>query len=210
MLWDIFLQAVGIFFTVVILGRYFEHREEMRWRPARQDLYQRPFSHANWLLMMLPRDVREDLRSAWYQFGQKSTAGRVDAALTRSVRRLDAMRLRDAAEGLVDDPSLLEGFEQNVSATLQDSAAIFLARDPDLNRILAEFREWITRVKRIVEACREARDSGRHPAGHPPMPPYFKQACVQLRELIITANMLQSWLAAHADETRPSDPDRGA
>jgi hypothetical protein len=49
LLWDLFLLALGIFFTVVILQRYFERQEEKRWRPARQDLYQRLFSHANWL-----------------------------------------------------------------------------------------------------------------------------------------------------------------
>jgi hypothetical protein len=46
LLWDFFLQALGILFTVVILQRYFEEREEKRWRPARQDLYRRLFSHA--------------------------------------------------------------------------------------------------------------------------------------------------------------------
>jgi hypothetical protein len=210
-LWDILLQALGIFFTVVILQRYFERREERRWRPARQDLYQRLFSHANGLIKMLPSEVRGDWpSSAWYQFGQKSTGGRVDVAFSRSIRRLDAMRLKNVAEGLIDDPSLLEGFEQNIDATLQGSAAIFLARDPDLNRIVAEFREWITHVKRILEACREVRGSGMDPAVYPPVAPVSKQACVQLRELIIMANILQSWLAAHADEIRPSDPDRRA
>jgi hypothetical protein len=102
------------------------------------------------------------------------------------------MRLKDAVEGLVDDPSLLEGFEQDVDATLQHSAAIFLARDPQLNRILAELREWISRVKRILEAYREVRGSGKDPAKWPPLSPVSKQACVQLRELIITANILQS------------------
>jgi hypothetical protein len=211
LLWDLFLLALGIFFTVVILQRYFERQEEKRWRPARQDLYQRLFSHANWLIKMLPSDVQGEWpSSAWYQFGQKSTGGRVDVAFSRSIRRLDAMQLKDVAEGLIDDPSLLEGFEQNVDATLQGSAAIFLARDPDLNRIVAELREWITRVKRILEACREVRGSGMDPAVYPPVAPVSQQACVQLRELIITANIFQSWLAARADEIRPSGPDRRA
>jgi hypothetical protein len=43
LLWDVFLQALGIFFTVVILRRYFERREGMRWRPARDDFYRRLF-----------------------------------------------------------------------------------------------------------------------------------------------------------------------
>ncbi len=54
MLWDVFLQVLGIFFTVVILQRYFEHREEMRWHPARQCLYQQLFIDADWLLGLLP------------------------------------------------------------------------------------------------------------------------------------------------------------
>jgi hypothetical protein len=143
----------------------------------------------------------------FYKFGYGSVGGKVDSAFTRSIKRLDAMRLKDIAEGLVDDPTLLEGFEQNVDATLQHSAAIFLARDPDLNRILAELRDWISGVKHILEAYREARGSGMDPAAWPPLSPVSKQACVQLRELISTANILQSWLAERADEIRPSSPN---
>jgi hypothetical protein len=207
LLWDLLLQALGIFVTVVILQRYFEHREEMRWRPARQDLYRRLFSHANWLIGMLPSDVRVGWPQTWYKFGYGSVGGKADPAFTGSIRRLQAMRLKDAVEGLVDDPSLLEGFEQNVDATLQHSAAIFLARDPQLNRILAELREWISRVKGILEAYREVRGSGKDPAKWPPLSPVSKQACVQLRELIIEANILQSWLAVRADEVGSSNPD---
>jgi hypothetical protein len=58
LLWDIFLLALGICITVFILQRYLERQEEKRWRPARRDLYRRLFSHADWLIRMVPRDVR--------------------------------------------------------------------------------------------------------------------------------------------------------
>ena len=73
LLWDVFLQALGIFFTVVILQRYFEHREEMRWHPARQYLYRQLFSDADQLLGMLPDNVREGWPMAAYQFDTQAT-----------------------------------------------------------------------------------------------------------------------------------------
>ena len=59
LLWDVFLAALGIYITVVILQRYFQDRENRRWRPARQYLYDQLYSDADWLLGLLPRDVRE-------------------------------------------------------------------------------------------------------------------------------------------------------
>lgn len=56
----------------MILQRYFEEREEERWRPARQDLYRRLFSHAGWLISMLPSDVREGGAQTGKEFGHWS------------------------------------------------------------------------------------------------------------------------------------------
>jgi hypothetical protein len=72
LLWDLFLLALGIFLTVVILQRYFEHREEMRWLPARQYLYHSLFSEVNGLVELLPRELLEERPRAWYQFWDKS------------------------------------------------------------------------------------------------------------------------------------------
>jgi hypothetical protein len=212
LLWDLFLLALGIYVTVVILQRYFERQEEKRWRPARQDLYQRLFSHANWLIKMLPSEVLGDWQQTKYKFGYGSGGGRVDPSFSRSIRGLDAMRLGDVVESLADNPKLLEDFEEYLDGTLQQSAAFFSARDPELHRILAELREWVTRVKGILEAYRESREAGisSTPPSWPPRSTPFEQSCVQLRELIITANILQTWLAARADEIRPSEPDRRA
>lgn len=105
------------------------------------------------------------------------------------------------------DPTLLEQFEENLDATLRHSAAIFLARDPALSRMLGDFREWLTRFKRILEGYREVREAGSGP-GRDPSSDLLKNTFVQLRELITEANGLQTQLVGHADESGPfgSDP----
>jgi hypothetical protein len=204
LLWDVFLQALGIFFTVVILRRYFERREGMRWRPARDDFYRRLFP-PDWLIGMVPSDVREGWPQGGYRSGYGKAGARLDPAVSKSIRRLRADRLKDAVESLIEDPSPFERFEQNLNTTLRDSA-IFLARDPHLIRRLAGFREWISRVTGMLYLCRELRRSGHDPAGGGAVSP-FKQTCVQLREWIITANILQVWPVARANEGKSSSHD---
>jgi hypothetical protein len=207
LLWDVLLQALGIFFTVVIPQRYFDRQEEKRWRPARQDLYLRLFSHAGWLIKMVPGDVREGGPQGAYTFGYGGIGGRVGPEVSRSITRLRPGRLKDVVESLADDPTLLEQFEENLDATLRYSAAIFLAKDPGLSSLLADFRDWLTHFKRILEGYREVREADREVGRDPKRgadSDLLKQACVQLRELIIEANRLQTYLAGPADESGPS------
>ena len=73
LLWDVFLLALGIFVTVFILQRYFDRQEEIRWRPAKQYMYRQLDS--DWLLGLLPPDIRERRPKVGHGFG---TRGAID------------------------------------------------------------------------------------------------------------------------------------
>ena len=136
----------------------------------------------------------------------RSIGGRVDPAFSGRIRRLKSERHQEAVENLANDPTLLVQFKENLDATLRHSAAIFLARDPELSRVLGDFREWLTRFKRILEGYREVRQASRKSGTDPgrlAASDVSMQARVQLKELIIEAVRLQSCLARHAEEIRP-------
>ncbi len=158
MLWDIFLQVLGIFFTVVILQRYFEHREEMRWHPARQYLYQQLFMDADWLLGLLPGDLRKGWPRATFRFRSGSClSNRYGSAFMKSVVRLNVLRLREVVDGFADDPTLLDSFKQALDTSLGHTGAVFLASEPELNRIISELRRWMSSFEVSLETYRKAR-----------------------------------------------------
>ncbi len=203
LVWDLFLFVLGIFFTVVILQRYFEQREEMRWRPARQNLYFQLFGDVEWLLGLLPSDVLEwDPRVA-YRFGHASHLSEdLDSAFTRKLASLDVATLRSLARELADNPELLEGFKRGLNDTLQHSAAVFLAREPELNRRISRVREHVSRLEGSLEIYRETQGTGRDPARIAGSSA-IEQVCIALKMLMIEAYGLRSWLADRADEVRP-------
>jgi hypothetical protein len=202
LLWDVILLALGIFLTVGILQRYFEHREEMRWHPARQYLYFSLFSEVNWLIGLLPNEYREGRPRAWYQFLDKNYGtDYLDRSFAERLWHLDPSVLYGGVRQFADRPDLLDGFEQGLDNTLEHSAAVFLAREPDFNRLIGALREWITRFRGSLEVYREARKTGWDPAAFAGSSA-IQQAGINLRELIIQGYLLRQWLIAHADSVR--------
>jgi hypothetical protein len=202
LLWDLSLQALGILFTVVILQRYFEHREEMRWLPARQYLYQQLFGDVNWLIGLLPTEYREGRPLAWFQFGDRSYGTEAyDRSFAEELWSLDVSVLYEGVKQFADRPDVLESFKRTLDDTLGHSAAVFLAREPELNRLLGALREHVTRFEGSLEVYREARKSGWDPAAVVGSSA-IQQAGINLKELIIQGYLLGSWLAARADSVR--------
>jgi hypothetical protein len=201
--WDIFLQALGIFFTVVILRRYFEDRERRRWRPARQYMYRQLDSDADWLLGLLPPDIRERRPRVGYGFGMR---GAIDYEQERDFGRSLAMmreaRLTDVTEQLANEPRFLDSFKQSIDTSLGYTGAVFLAQEPELNKILSELQYWISGFEAHLEGYREAHKSAVAGAGSI----MFEQACVHLKQMILTGNWLRTWLLAQATEIEQSSP----
>jgi hypothetical protein len=201
LLWDVFLLALGIYVTVVILQRYFDRQEEKRWRPARQYLYRQLISHTDWLLNLMPSDPRERQPGVEHRVGpRRGTTNRYGRDFGRSLARLNARRLSNMVEQFANNPRLLEVFKQNFDTSLGYAGAVFLAREPALNKMLNELQEWILRFEGNLEGYREARKSGVAGAGSIA----FQQACVSLKEMMRMGYRLRSWLAERTAEIKPS------
>jgi hypothetical protein len=203
LLWDNFLLALGIYVTVVILQRYFDRQEEKRWRPARQYMYHQLFSDADWLLGLLPSDLREQRPKVAYRFGSRDAINyRHERDFGSTLTRLRAARLRDVTEQFANNPNLLDGFKRSLDTSLGYTGAVFLAREPELNKILSELQEWMLNFEDNLKGYRGARGSGVAGAGSIA----FDQACVSLKQMIVMGYQLRTWLLEQATEIEPSNP----
>ena len=203
LLWDVFLLALGIYVTVWVLQRYFDGQEEKRWRPARQYLHRQLDSDADWLLGLLPPDIRERQPRGGYGLGTRGTIDhRQERDFGRSLTMMRTARLAAATEQFANDPYLLERFKQSLDTKLGYAGAVFLAQEPELNRILSELQDRMSGFEGHLKGYREARKSVAG-AGST----VFEQACVHLKQMIIAGNWLRRWLLAQATEIEPPDPD---
>ena len=201
LLWDLFLEALGILITVVILQRYLEYREERRWLPARQHLYQQLFEDADWLVGLLKEYRERPL--VWYRFGYSSYGSKdLDQPFAKRLYALRISALYDHVKTFTDQPDVLDDFKQTLDTHLAHSAAVFLAREPELNTLIARLREQISHFEGSLEIYREARESGKDPAAFAGSSA-IEQAGITLKELIISAYQLRAWLADHADSVEP-------
>jgi hypothetical protein len=204
LLWDVFLLALGIYVTVVILRRDFEDRERRRWRPARQYLYRQLDSDADRLLGLLPPDIRARRPGVGYGLG---TRGAIDHGqerdFGRSLTMMREARLAAATEEFANNPYLLERFKQSLDTKLEDTGAVFLAQEPELNRILSELQDWMSGFEGNLKGYREARKSVAAGAGSI----MFEQACVHLKQMIVVGSWLRAWLLEQATEIELPNPD---
>jgi hypothetical protein len=201
MLWDVFLLALGIYVTVWVLQRYFDRQEERRWRPAKQYLYGQLVSHTEWLLKLMPSHPREVQAEEEHEVGaRRGATNRYGPDFGRSLSRLNAKRLSNVVEQFANNPRLLDVFKQNLDTSLGYAGAVFLAREPELNKMLNELQEWTLRFEGNLEGCREARESSVPHAGSIA----FQQACVSLKEMMLMGYRLHSWLAERTAEFKPS------
>jgi len=90
-------------------------------------------------------------------------------------------------EQFANNPNLLDGFKQSLDTSLGYTGAVFLAREPELNKILSELQEWVSGFEGNLRGYREARESGVAGAGSIA----FEQACVSLKQMIIMGNQLR-------------------
>ena len=89
---------------------------------------------------------------------------------------------------------------------MEHSAAVFLAREPELNNLIGRLREQISYFEGSLEIYREARESGHDPAailGDTTI----RQAGIALKEVMFASYNLSSWLADHADSVEPHPTD---
>jgi hypothetical protein len=110
--------------------------------------------------------------------------------------------LATATEELANNPYLLERFKRSLDIKLGYTGSVFLAQEPELNRILSHLQGWMDGFESDLKSYREARESAVKGAGSL----VFDQACVRLEQMILTGNWLRKWLVAQATEIEQSSP----
>jgi hypothetical protein len=164
-------------------------------------MYRQLDSDADWLLRLLPRDIGERKPKVGYGFG---TRGPIDYEqehdFGRKLRQMRPARLAAATEQFANSPYLLERFKAELDNKLGYTGAVFLAHEPDLNRMLSELQYWMASFEGNLKGYRKARDSVVPGAGSL----MFDQACVHLKQMIVVGSWLRTWLLAQATEIKPS------
>jgi hypothetical protein len=205
LVWDVLLQAIGIIITVTVIRRYFERREELRWLPARQHVYARLFSHADYLVRYLPPHHLNGLTEATYQFGYTHyTSTAFPKAFTTRLVRLRLSELERLVKELAINPEPLESFQRDLDNLLGPSTSVFLEREPELNQLINELKESLSACFVTLNTYSRTVDTGRDPA-RTVGSSALEQACITLRELVISGYRLRQWLAAQADTVKPAD-----
>jgi hypothetical protein len=231
-LWDLILQAVTIFITVWVIEKWLERREERRWRPARQILYSQLFDKADSLVRLLPWESWSGHGSAWYHFaGARSYGTKVFGEdFTDSLWRIDASEFEKRVQELAGKPELMASLEQGFDNTLGPWTGVFLAREPELNKLINEVRERFSGFQTTLERYRRRSAPGKPPRE---LREYFnvegalkeamdqasdraweqrmeeargearEQACIALKRLVLAAYDLRRWLADQADSIDP-------
>jgi hypothetical protein len=106
--------------------------------------------------------------------------------------------VREAVDALADNSKAFEQFDDRLDEIIQPSATILMASEPGLSGVLADLREWMYYFENILEGYREVRGSSSDKD-------VGKQACVQLKEVIIEADRARRW---HAEGIVPADRNR--
>jgi hypothetical protein len=137
-----------------------------------------------------------------YEFGSRGAVDyEQERDFGRSLATMRAARLADVTERLANEPRFLDSFKQSIDTSLGYTDAVFLAQEPELNKVLTELQFWISEFEAHLKDYREARESVVAGAGSI----MFRGACVSLKEMIVMGNRLRRWLLEQATEVKPSD-----
>lgn len=211
--------------------------ERRRWRPARQFLYARLFQRAVYLTGLLPWERVSTLSSAWYEFGSISYG---DKALEEGLgdpTQVSSFEFEERVKELAGKPELMGSFQRRFDNTLGPGTDIFLAREPELNRLVNELRDRLSDFHATLETYQRRSSSGERPSRE--SREYFnvegelkeamdqaldrsrerrmeeareeamEQACIALSRLVLSAYDLRRWLTGKADNVKPMANSEG-
>jgi hypothetical protein len=199
---DVVLQVLWFLVTVTVVKWYFDRQEELRWLPAKQNLYVQLFITSTGIVDGLTKSARweephpgvfipkGEWEMIWYRFGQASlnTFSMQDfySMLTESMNKAD---FENVAKTYVERPELLEAHQDQLRRALGPWSDVFLGRDPELNRLVNDLD------KRLSETAAKFKFYGRGSDT-------LEQVGVSLHILSHSAYALSSWLANHAERGR--------
>ena len=200
LVWDLVLVLA----TVALIPLVLAVLERRRWRPARQFMYSRLFRRADYLVGLLPQERRSNLGRAAYTFGPDSySTNAFKEDFMDALTQMDASEFEERIRELARKPELMDSFERGLDDALGPWAATFLAREPELNRLISEVRERLSAFNAALERYRRAPTSTQSPSRSDFHVDTMEQAYLALYRLVLVAYELRRWLADQADRVDP-------
>jgi hypothetical protein len=190
--------------AVVLIPLVLWYQEQKRWRPARQFLYARLLEKAEFLVGLLPPQRLRNVRRASYTFGTRSYGTwAFEPDFITDITNMDVAEFEWRVDELTGKPELIESFQAGFDDLLGTSAGIFLARDPELNRLINEVSAELSRFVAALEWYRTNPTSTRSPSYSDFHVDTREQACIALHLLVLAAYRLRQWLVGQADRVVP-------
>jgi len=184
LLWDVLLQALGIFITVFVIQRWIEKREEKRWLPLKNVTYMLLFSTTEKLVRELSPHYHGESRVSIYYFGDRMSASSVPKEFGEKLLTTDSTRFIKRAKEITEQrPDLLSDVYQDLRADVA-RGSVALAREPELSKLLADLD---LALEAAIKAINSPEDSA---------PKYLAQ---HFRWVAQSAYKLNKWLKSQAD-----------
>jgi hypothetical protein len=201
LVWDLVLVVATVALIPLVLSRL----ERRRWRPARQFLYSRLLRTADDVVGLLPEERKSSLGRAAYQFGPNNySTWLFDEGFIDDLAQMDAAEFEERVKELAGKPELVGSWQHKFDDLLGTSAGVFLASEPELNRLIYEFTEHLSDFDATLERYRSKRTSTQSPSGSDFHVDTMEQAYLALHSLVQIAYELRRWLADQADSVEPS------
>jgi hypothetical protein len=196
LVWDLGLLVA----TVALIPLVLWLLERRRWRPARQFMYSRLFRTADYLVSLLPRERLSNLGRAGYTFGSNSySTYAFKEDFMDALDQVDASEFEERIRELASKPELMDSFERGLDDALGPWAATFLAREPELNRLISVVRERLSAFNVALERYRRDPTSTQSPSRSDFHVGRMEQTYLALHWLVLGAYELRRWLADQAD-----------
>jgi hypothetical protein len=207
-LWDLFLVALTIGITVFVIDRSIERREESRWVPARNRAYFRVLFVIPWLMNQVPDHRRSGLRRLIYRFGSHSVSSfDYGADFMRAVSKMDLREFEPVVAYWCQSAEQITQFQQIVERLSEPEIAVFMAREPELGRLIGVIRERVLQTTAAFRLYYQDASEGRRGRQVGLMHvDTMEQACIRLREIVFAAYYLIRWLGDQADSVEPYNP----
>jgi hypothetical protein len=200
LVWDLVLVVATVALIPLVLSRL----ERRRWRPARQFLYSRLLRTADEVVGLLPEERKSGLGRAVYQFAPNYySTWQFDEGFIDDLAQMDAAEFEERVKELAGKPELVGSWQRKFDDLLGTSAGVFLAREPELNRLIYEVTEHLSDFDATLERYRSDPTSTQSPSASDYHVDAMEQAYIQLHRLVRSACELRRWLANHADRVRP-------
>jgi len=113
LIWDVVVQAAGIFLTVFIIERWLEKREEKRWLPLKHRTYILLIMITRSLIFdLLPHKPSESQKSLYYYFGNRAVISSVPKDFGNELLALENASFVSRAKELIKQhPKPLEIYQ---------------------------------------------------------------------------------------------------